>query len=66
MPMLPPPSEPPPRHLLVVDDSVEMVVVSSTGTEAIRQMNGRLVGKRTCLGLKPFAVDELLAEIDQI
>ena len=40
------------------------VVVCSAALEAIRQMEGHLLGKGTGLVLKPFDVDELLAEID--
>ena len=40
------------------------IVVCSAALEAIRQMEGHLLGKGTGLVLKPFEVDELLAEID--
>ena len=40
------------------------VVVCSAALEAIRQMEGHLLGKGTGLVLKPFEADELLAEID--
>ena len=39
------------------------VVVCSAAIAAIRQMEGHLLGKGTGLVLKPFDVDELLAEI---
>ena len=39
-------------------------VVCSAALEAIRQMEGHLLGKGTGLVLKPFDADELLAEID--
>ena len=40
------------------------VVVCAAALDAIRQMEDHLLGQGTGLVLKPFAPDELLAEID--
>lgn len=46
------------------DTAATPVVVCSPALEAIRQMESHLLGQGTGLVLKPFAADDLLAEID--